>query len=126
MSEGKSEAQQFYENFTVASDSGASASSQSSDTQSHIYDYLHAREQYGSNRYLRVPDGRYERAHYTYQRQTPRHSLSARHWGQRTFHNSAPRPVSSWSSDVPYAKGTDDRRNFWGGLREWFERLMAL
>ena len=110
----------------MASDSGASTSPQSSNSQSHMYDYLHAGEQYGTNRYLRVPDGRAERAHYSYQRQTPRHYSHSRTWGRQNFQNYAPRPAPSGSADVPYAKGSDGRGDFWGGLRAWFDRLMAL
>ena len=128
--EGKTEAQQFFENFTVAQDSGATSSQQVSNAQGHVYDYLHAREQYGGNRYLRTPDGQYERAHYSYQRHTPRshsHTRQYRHSGRRVESQNWARPYGQVRhTEDASASAQGGRRGFLAEYSAWFFGLLGL
>lgn len=118
--QAKSEAQAFSENFTIAQDSPAKQDSPAETVAS----YLDARNQYGSVRTLKTPDGRYAHAHYAYHpRSLQSHSPHFRSYRSQSLNWA--RPVVSATPNGHYAKGGNETRRG-KSFAAWFLGLLGL
>ena len=134
--EGKSEAQAFFEHFSIANDSGATPEQEAVYAQSKAFDDMRAHEQFGTTRHLRVPDGDITKAHFRTTHQAPARSRSRSHssrqqsrvqhgrWHDTPVSYSATYAGQRNSSSQPFAKG---REGYDGpGWAEWFLKFLGL
>ena len=89
-----------------------------------VYDYVDSRGQYGSNRSLYSPEGRYEGTQFRYQPSLPVHSPRFR--GVR---RQSPSRGSRYSGGYSYGNpghSQGKESSPWGPLREWVRWLFGI